>query len=136
MTKKEFIRSAVYRGYATYAEARDFCNRHPQPEYDNCRLYLTAIFNTIPPLQRVLETKFSGMPGFIPAQSDVQLIDSTPPEGAQTMTLHMNDARRFTPDDDYDPCEDCTGYGDDYSIDDDGELVCNCDDCSCNQNKR
>lgn len=38
MTKKEFIRAAVNRGYATYAEARDFCNRHPQPEYDESEM--------------------------------------------------------------------------------------------------
>ena len=28
--------------------------------------------------------------------------------------------------DDYDICYECTGYGDDYRIDDEGELVCNC----------
>ena len=31
--------------------------------------------------------------------------------------------------DNYDYCYECSGYGDDYSIDDDGELVCNCPDC-------
>lgn len=29
-------------------------------------------------------------------------------------------------------CYECTGYGDDYSVDEDGELVCNCDTCSYN----
>lgn len=31
----------------------------------------------------------------------------------------------------YDPeyCYECTGLGDDYEIDDDGELVCRCDTC-------
>lgn len=29
----------------------------------------------------------------------------------------------------YDPCEECQSCGDDYYIDDDGELVCACDDC-------
>lgn len=33
---------------------------------------------------------------------------------------------------DYDCCYECTGYGDDYSFDDDGELVCNCGDCPFN----
>lgn len=33
-------------------------------------------------------------------------------------------------DDDY--CYECTGYGDDYSVDEDGELVCNCFDCPYN----
>ena len=28
-----------------------------------------------------------------------------------------------------DVCYECTGYGDDYSVNDDGELVCNCDEC-------
>ena len=27
-------------------------------------------------------------------------------------------------------CYECSGYGDNYSIDEDGELVCNCDTCS------
>lgn len=33
----------------------------------------------------------------------------------------------------YDPdyCYECTGYGDDYYIDDNGELVCRCDECEC-----
>lgn len=31
--------------------------------------------------------------------------------------------------DNYDYCYERTGYGDDYRIDDDGELVCNCPDC-------
>jgi hypothetical protein len=31
--------------------------------------------------------------------------------------------------DDYDICYECTGYGYDYYIDDQGELVCACDDC-------
>jgi len=35
--------------------------------------------------------------------------------------------------DDYDRCYECTGYGDNYSFDDDGELVCNCGDCLYNQ---
>ena len=30
-------------------------------------------------------------------------------------------------DDDY--CYECKGYGDDYYVDEDGELVCNCFDC-------
>ena len=31
----------------------------------------------------------------------------------------------------YDPdyCYECTGYGDDYYLDDEGELVCACDEC-------
>lgn len=35
--------------------------------------------------------------------------------------------------DDYDPCYECTGYGDDYSIDENGELVWNCPDCPFNE---
>ena len=31
--------------------------------------------------------------------------------------------------DDYDICYECSGYGDDYRIDEDGEFVCNCPDC-------
>lgn len=31
--------------------------------------------------------------------------------------------------DDYDWCYECTGLGDDYYFDDDGELVCACADC-------
>lgn len=31
--------------------------------------------------------------------------------------------------DDYDYCEECQLYGDDYSYDKDGDLVSNCHDC-------
>lgn len=31
-----------------------------------------------------------------------------------------------------DICYECTGYGDDYYLDGDGELVCACDDCPVN----
>ena len=34
--------------------------------------------------------------------------------------------------DDYDYCYECGGYGDDYYINDDGELVSACDDCPYN----
>lgn len=34
--------------------------------------------------------------------------------------------------DDNDRCYECSGYGDDYYIDDDGELVCACADCPFN----
>lgn len=37
--------------------------------------------------------------------------------------------------DDYDYCYECGGYGDDYSVDDDGELVCNCPTCPMNPNR-
>lgn len=30
-------------------------------------------------------------------------------------------------------CYECTGYGDDYYVDEDGELRCACDDCSMNE---
>ena len=35
-------------------------------------------------------------------------------------------------DDDY--CYECSGYGDDYFINDEGELECYCPYCSMNQN--
>lgn len=31
-----------------------------------------------------------------------------------------------------DMCYECQGYGDDYYVDDQGELVCACDDCPFN----
>lgn len=34
--------------------------------------------------------------------------------------------------DDYDYCDECRGYGDDYSFDEDGEMVDNCVDCPFN----
>lgn len=34
--------------------------------------------------------------------------------------------------DDNDVCYECTGYGDDYYFDENGELVCACDDCPFN----
>jgi len=38
--------------------------------------------------------------------------------------------------DDYDWCYECTGYGDDYRIDEDGELVSNCEGCPNNPNNK
>lgn len=32
-------------------------------------------------------------------------------------------------EDELDYCYECGGYGDDYSVDEHGELVCNCDTC-------
>lgn len=32
-------------------------------------------------------------------------------------------------DDKYDYCYECTGYGDDYYMDDNGDLVCCCNEC-------
>lgn len=40
------------------------------------------------------------------------------------------------PWDDYDVCYECTGLGDDYYFDEDGELVCACDECVCNPANR
>ena len=37
--------------------------------------------------------------------------------------------------DGYDRCYECRGYGDDYIINDDGELESWCDKCGCNPNK-
>ncbi len=36
-------------------------------------------------------------------------------------------------DEDYDRCYECTGYGDDYYVDESGELVCACSDCPFNR---
>ena len=36
---------------------------------------------------------------------------------------------------DYENCYECTGYGDDYRIDENGDLVCNCEDCPFNSYK-
>ena len=38
----------------------------------------------------------------------------------------------MNPDDDYYYCYECSGLGDDYYIDEDGELVCACGDCFMN----
>ena len=35
----------------------------------------------------------------------------------------------------YDHCYECTGYGDDYSFDEDGNLVSNCEDCPHNPSR-
>lgn len=37
--------------------------------------------------------------------------------------------------DDYDKCYECTGYGDDYYFDENGELVSACSDCVYNRNE-
>lgn len=41
----------------------------------------------------------------------------------------------YDPWDDFDWCYECTGYGDDYYIDEHGELVSACDDCPNNPNR-
>ena len=35
-------------------------------------------------------------------------------------------------DDDFDSCYECSGYGDDWYLDENGELVHACDDCPLN----
>lgn len=37
---------------------------------------------------------------------------------------------------DYDYCYECTGYDDDYYINEDGELVCYCGECPHNESNR
>ena len=49
LTKKEFIKTAVRRGYCDFAQARDFCKRHPQPEYDESELDRLYIFDNLYP---------------------------------------------------------------------------------------
>lgn len=41
----------------------------------------------------------------------------------------------FFDDDDYDRCYECGGYGDDYFINDEGELECACPTCWNNPNR-
>lgn len=35
-------------------------------------------------------------------------------------------------DEDLDHCYECSGYGDDYELDDNGDLVCRCTECPFN----
>ena len=35
-------------------------------------------------------------------------------------------------DDSYDYCYECSGYGDDYYVNEDGDLVCRCGECILN----
>lgn len=39
-------------------------------------------------------------------------------------------------DDDFDYCYECSGYGDDYFVNDDGELECFCAQCPHNPNNQ
>jgi hypothetical protein len=41
----------------------------------------------------------------------------------------------FSDNEDDSPCYECRGYGDDYSFDDNGELVDNCTDCPWNETR-
>ena len=45
----------------------------------------------------------------------------------------MNDLDDYE-EDPYDYCYECSGYGDDYYTDEDGELVCRCPECPMNPN--
>ena len=45
----------------------------------------------------------------------------------------MNDLDNYE-EDPYDYCYECSGYGDDYYMDEDGELVCRCPECTMNPN--
>jgi hypothetical protein len=36
---------------------------------------------------------------------------------------------------DYEYCYECSGYGNDYYVDDNGELVCYCPECLLNPNR-
>ena len=51
------------------------------------------------------------------------------PTMAETMEWLLMEQESDYEIDDQDWCYECTGYGDDYSIDDDGNLISNCDDC-------
>jgi hypothetical protein len=45
----------------------------------------------------------------------------------------MNDEDEWDYDEDeWDHCYECSGYGNDYSFDDDGELICYCPNCLMN----
>lgn len=45
----------------------------------------------------------------------------------------MNDLDDYE-EDPYDYCYECGGYGDDYYMNEDGELVCRCPECLMNPN--
>lgn len=49
------------------------------------------------------------------------------PTDAETMEWLLMESYDKVEDQDW--CYECTGYGDDYSVDDDGHLVSNCDNC-------
>lgn len=67
-------------------------------------------------------------------------MDGTPAENLYNYCPHCGkkmDAE-VTPEDDWeqyclDKCYECTGYGDDYYTDEDGELVSACENCSYNR---
>ena len=48
-------------------------------------------------------------------------------------TIEIEDDSEDTLEDDYDWCYECTGYGDDYYVDANGDLVSSCTDCPHNQ---
>lgn len=40
-----------------------------------------------------------------------------------------SDSTGFDTDEGYDYCYECEGYGNDYTENEDGDLICNCDTC-------
>ena len=51
------------------------------------------------------------------------------------MTIMNNEDEWDYCEDEWDYCYECGGYGDDYSFDDDGELICNCPNCLMNPDR-
>ena len=43
-----------------------------------------------------------------------------------------SDSRSFDTNIDYDYCDECEAYGNDYTENEDGDLICNCDTCPYN----
>lgn len=59
------------------------------------------------------------------------MTDTLPFDEYDDDDLHFED----DDDDEYDVCYECTGYGDDYFINDDGELESSCSTCPFNEVK-
>ena len=52
----------------------------------------------------------------------------------ETVNFDESNFEETESDDDYDYCYECEGYGDDYYVDEKGELVSRCIDCPFNHN--
>lgn len=69
-------------------------------------------------------------------ESEKQIMEKMEDEESEKQIVEIrrevSDSRSFDTNMDYDYCDECEAYGDDYTENEDGDLICNCDTCPYN----